>query len=95
MKVGLRLLLIGVDGSDEDGAEMGGRCGCGGRLGHSNTLVSARNSKKDPELVNVDVKSDSAQSSLDFPRLAARWTQCTASWVLLSSKIDRVDAEHS
>ena len=54
MKVGLRLLLIGVDGSDEDGAEMRIRCGCGGRLGHSNALVSAGNAEGDREPVNAD-----------------------------------------
>ena len=58
-QVGLRLFLIGVDGSDEDGAKMGGRCGCGGRLGHRDTLISARNSEGDREPVNIDVKSDS------------------------------------
>ncbi len=40
MKVGLRLFLIISQSSDEDGTEIG----CGGSLGHSNAIVTARNS---------------------------------------------------
>ena len=72
-KVGLRLFLIRVDGSDEDGAKIGGGCRCGGRLGHCDTFVSARNSEGDRGPVNVDLKSNSVfkfklSVSLSSPR---------------------------
>jgi hypothetical protein len=44
VKVGLCLFLVRFQGSDEDGAEIGGRCSCGGSLRHSNATVTARNS---------------------------------------------------
>ena len=50
VKVGFRLLLIRFHGSDEDGAEIGGRCRRDGRLGHRNTLLTARNR----ESINAD-----------------------------------------
>ncbi len=42
MKVGLRLFLILFQGSDEDVAEIGGRCRCGRVLGHCNKEVTAQ-----------------------------------------------------
>ena len=64
MKVSLRLFFVRFHGSDEDGAEMGGSCRCGWRLGHGNTLVSGRNSEGDGEPVNVVMKSDSVQQGV-------------------------------
>ena len=58
MKVGLRLFLVRLNGSDEDGTEIRGSCRCGWRLGHSNTLVSAKNLEGNREPVNVVMKSD-------------------------------------
>ena len=60
MKVGLRPFFVRLNGSNEEVAEMGGICRCGWRLGHSNTLVSARNSEGGRQPVNVVMKSDSA-----------------------------------
>jgi hypothetical protein len=34
MKLSLRFLLVRLHGSDEYGAEIGGRCGCGRTMGH-------------------------------------------------------------
>ena len=63
-KVGLRLFLIRVDSGDEDGAEMGGRCGCGGRPGHSESLVTARGSEGDREPVGSQTVSPRVQIKL-------------------------------
>ena len=57
VKVGLRLFLVFLNGSDEDGTEMGDSCRCGWRLGHGNTLAG-KNSEGDHEPVNVVMKSD-------------------------------------
>ena len=53
MKVGFSLFLVCFHRSDEDGAEIRGRHRCGGRrrLGHSNTLVTARDRERDREFV--------------------------------------------
>ena len=45
MKVGLCLVLVCFQGSDEDSAEVGGRYSCSRKLGHSNTVVAARDSE--------------------------------------------------
>ena len=70
MKVGLRLLLILSQGSDEDGAEIGGRCSCSGNLGHVNTIATVRNSEGDREPVNADGNKEIA------PRTGGRVRHC-------------------
>jgi hypothetical protein len=49
VKIGLCLFLVRFHSSDEDGVEFGG---CGRRLGHGNSLVTARNSEGDRERVD-------------------------------------------
>jgi hypothetical protein len=49
VKVCLRLFLVSLHGSEEDGAEIGRGCGCGRTLGHGDKLVVAGNSEGDRE----------------------------------------------
>ena len=70
-KVSLRHFLIGVHSSDEGGAEMGGRCRCGGRPGHSESLVTARSSEGDREPVRRQTVSPRAQTRGDRHAVAA------------------------